>query len=53
MKDKYHCPECRRESMTKLSLLQRWWCSFCQAEIDVDKTISEWATKGYSQERKI
>lgn len=50
MKEKYSCPDCQRKSMTKLNLLERWWCTFCDAEIDVEKTIMEWANNGYQKE---
>jgi len=43
MKEKYQCPDCRFKRMTKLKLLERWWCSFCDAEKDVEKTIQQWA----------
>lgn len=52
MAEKYQCPDCRFKRMTKLTLLQRWWCSFCQAEIDVEQTIKQWCEQGYGQEKK-
>ncbi len=50
MKDKYQCPECHTKGMTKLKLLERWWCTTCGTEIDVDKTIQQWASKGFGKE---
>jgi hypothetical protein len=52
MQVKYQCPDCRFKRMTKLTLLQRWWCSFCQTEKDIEKTIQEWAKQGYQKEDK-
>jgi len=37
--------------MTKLKLLERWWCSFCDAEKDIEKTIQEWAQYGTRKEK--
>lgn len=47
-KENYPCPECNRKQMKLMKLFQRWWCSFCKLEIDVEKTIKEWAERGYS-----
>ena len=49
MKEKHHCPECNTKAIVKLKLFDLWWCTTCQSEIDVNKTINEWATKGYSR----
>jgi len=50
MKEKYQCPECKQKRMINLTLLQRWWCQFCQVEIDIEQTIKEWSEKGYQGE---
>jgi len=50
MKEKHQCPECGTKAMTKLKLFDRWWCTTCKTELDVDKIINEWATKGYQRE---
>ena len=47
MKEKHQCPECNTKSLSKLKLLERWWCNVCDMEIDVDKTIQQWARYGY------
>ena len=47
MKEKHQCPECGTKTMTKLKLFDRWWCTTCKTELDVDKTINEWALNGY------
>jgi ribosomal protein L37AE/L43A len=52
MKEKYQCPECGTKSMIKLSLFDRWWCSLCKTELDVNSIINEWATKGYSRKEE-
>jgi ribosomal protein L37AE/L43A len=49
MKEKHQCPECGTRAMTKLKVFDRWWCTTCKTELDVDKIINEWATKGYSR----
>ena len=48
MSQKQQCPECHLMRMTKLQLIQRWWCTFCNHEVDVDSTVNEWAKHGYS-----
>ena len=50
MKEKHQCPECGTKAMTKLKVFDRWWCTTCKTELDVDKIINEWATKGYQRE---
>ena len=52
MKEKYQCPDCRFKRMTKLKLLERWWCSFCDMEKDIEQTINEWATRGYQRKEE-
>ena len=54
MKEKYQCPECGTKAMVKLQVFDRWWCTTCKTELDIDAIINEWATKGYSrkEERK-
>ena len=47
MKEKHQCPECNTKSLSKMQLLERWWCTTCDQEIDVDKTIQQWASHGY------
>jgi len=47
MKEKHQCPECGTKAMTKLKSFDRWWCTTCKTELDVDKTINEWALNGY------
>lgn len=49
MSDKYQCPDCRFKRMKKLKLLERWWCQWCQKEIDVEQTIKEWREKGFNE----
>jgi ribosomal protein L37AE/L43A len=49
MREKYQCPECSKKAMIKLQLLERWWCKSCDAEIDVDQTIKQWALNGYNR----
>ena len=47
MKDKHQCPQCHTKAMTRLINLDRWWCTACDGEVDVDTTIKQWATHGY------
>jgi ribosomal protein L37AE/L43A len=51
MQERYQCPDCKFKRMTKLKLLERWWCSFCDMEKDVEKTIKEWAMNGTRKEK--
>ena len=51
MKEKYQCPDCKFKRMMKLKLLERWWCSFCDMEKDIEKTIQEWAQYGTRKEK--
>ena len=51
MTSKYQCPDCRFKKMTKLKLLERWWCQWCKKEIDVEQTIKQWLKKGVNNER--
>ena len=52
MKEKHQCPECNTKSLSKLKLLERWWCTTCSSEIDVDKTIQQWALHGFQERKK-
>ena len=52
MKEKYQCPDCMFKRMTKLKLLERWWCSFCDAEKDIEQTINEWSQRGYRKDER-
>ena len=51
MKSTYQCPDCRLKKMQYLKLFQRWWCSFCQLEIDVEQTIKEWSLYGFGKKK--
>ena len=51
MQERYQCPDCKFKRMAKLKLLERWWCSFCDMEKDVEKTIKEWAMNGTRKEK--
>jgi len=50
MKERYQCPECSTKAIIKLILLERWWCTTCDSEIDIDQTINKWALNGYQGE---
>ena len=50
MKERHQCPECKTKAIIKLKLLERWWCTTCDSEIDVEQTIQQWALNGYQGE---
>ena len=48
MSDRGQCPDCRLYKLKYLKMLTRWWCSFCDMEKDIEKTIKEWRENGYN-----
>jgi len=52
VKNKHYCPECRTQALSFLKTLQRWWCSTCDEEIDVEATIKKWANQGVQNEKR-
>ena len=48
MSDRGQCPDCKLYKLKYLKVLTRWWCSFCDMEKDIEKTIKEWRENGYT-----